>query len=75
MDELCVNLGKQGSFFMPKYRHKELMTMFSDEILERIFADKEIQKIPVGAQSTVIEVVSRILEEMGVDVNATLRKS
>lgn len=49
---------------MPKFKHKELMRMFSDEILERIFADKEIQKIPVGAQSTVIEVVSRVLEEM-----------
>lgn len=70
-----MNLGKQGSFFVPKYMHKELMTMFSDEILERIFADKEMQKIPIGTQSTAIEVISRILEEMGVDVNATIRES
>lgn len=49
--------------------------MFSDEILERIFADEEMQKIPIGTQSTAIDVISRVLEEMGVDVNATLRES
>lgn len=49
--------------------------MFSDEILERIFADKEMQKIPIGAQSTAVEVISRVLEEMGVDVNATICES
>lgn len=49
--------------------------MFTDEILERIFADEEMQKIPIGTQSTAIEVISRVLEEMGVDVNATIRES
>lgn len=49
--------------------------MFSDEILERIFADKEMQKIPIGTQSTAVEVISRILEEEGIDVNATVCES
>ncbi len=43
--------------------------MFSDEILEKIFADKQIQKIPFDYQSTVIHVVERVLEEMGVVIN------
>lgn len=37
--------------------------MLSDEILERIFADKEMQTIPVGCQSTAISVIERILDE------------
>lgn len=49
--------------------------MFSDEILERIFSDKEMQKIPIGAQSTAVSVIERVLEEMGVDLNATIRES
>lgn len=49
--------------------------MFSDEILERIFADKEMQKIPIGTQATAVKVIERVLEEMGVDVNATLCES
>lgn len=38
--------------------------MFSDNILERIFADKEFQKIPIGCQSTSVSVFERILEEI-----------
>lgn len=38
--------------------------MFSDEILERIFADKEFQKIPIGCQSTSVSVFERILEQI-----------
>lgn len=38
--------------------------MFSDEILEKIFADKEMQKIPNGCQSTAISVIERILENI-----------
>lgn len=49
--------------------------MFTDEILERIFSDKEMQTIPLGCQSTAIRVIERVLEEMGVDLNATLRES
>ena len=49
--------------------------MFSDEILEKIFADKEIQKIPFAYQSTVIKVVERILEEMGVNLDDAVYES
>lgn len=44
--------------------------MFNDVILEKIFSDPEVQQIPIGAQSTMIGVIAKILEEMGVDVNA-----
>lgn len=37
--------------------------MFKDELLERIFADKELQTIPIGCQSTAISVIERVLEE------------
>lgn len=38
--------------------------MFSDEILERIFAASEMKTIPIGCQSTAISVIERILEEV-----------
>lgn len=38
--------------------------MLNDEILERIFSDKEMQTIPIGTQATAISVVERILEEV-----------
>lgn len=38
--------------------------MFKDEILEHIFADKELQTIPIGCQSTAISVIERILNEI-----------
>lgn len=38
--------------------------MFNDELLEKIFADKEMQTIPLGCQSTAISVIERILEEI-----------
>lgn len=37
--------------------------MLRDDLLERIFADKEMQTIPVGCQSTAINVIERILDE------------
>lgn len=38
--------------------------MFKDEILEKIFADSEMQKIPIGCQSTAVNVMERVLEEI-----------
>lgn len=38
--------------------------MFSDEVLEKIFADKEMQTIPIGAQSTAVSVIGRVLEQI-----------
>ena len=35
-----------------------------DEILEKIFAHPEMQKIPLGAQSTAVSVMSEILEQV-----------
>lgn len=49
---------------MPKFRHKEMIAVFKYEILEKLFSDREMQKIPVGTQSTAISVVERILEEI-----------
>ena len=38
--------------------------MLNDEILERIFANKEMQKIPIGCQSTAVSVFEDVLEEL-----------
>lgn len=38
--------------------------MFSDEILEKIFAHEEMQKIPIGCQSTAVHVFEEILENI-----------
>ena len=43
--------------------------MFSDEILEKIFAHEEMQKIPVGTQATAVHVFEEILEDI-LEVNA-----
>lgn len=37
--------------------------MFSDEILEKIFAHEEMQRIPVGCQSTAVHVFEEILSD------------
>ena len=49
--------------------------MFSDSILEKIFADKEIQKVPFEYQSIVIHVVERVLYEMGVEIDDAVSES
>lgn len=38
--------------------------MFSDEVLERIFADKEMQEIPIGTQATAVSVVERVFKKI-----------
>ena len=38
--------------------------MLKDEILETIFANKEMQKIPIGCQSTAVSVFENVLEEL-----------
>lgn len=38
--------------------------MLTDEVLERIFADKEIQKLSVSEQSNVASVISEIIEKI-----------
>lgn len=38
--------------------------MLNDEILERIFANKEMQKIPIGTQATAVSVFEHVLEDI-----------
>lgn len=38
--------------------------MFNDSILEKIFAHEEMQKIPIGCQSTAVHVFEEILEDI-----------
>ena len=49
---------------MPKFKHKEMKAMLKDEILEKIFANKEMQMIPIGCQSTAVSVFEDVLEEL-----------
>ena len=38
--------------------------MLKDEILEKIFSNKEMQMIPIGCQSTPVSVFDDVLEEL-----------
>ena len=49
---------------MAKFKHKEMIPMLKDEILEKIFANKEMQMIPIGCQSTAVSVFEDVLEEL-----------
>lgn len=49
---------------MQKYRHKEGMGMLSDDFLTKIFSNKEMQKIPIGAQSTAVHAIEEVLEQI-----------
>ena len=49
---------------MQKFKHKEMKAMLKDEILEKIFANKEMQMIPIGCQSTAVNVFEDVLEEL-----------
>ncbi len=48
--------------------------MFSDEILEKIFAHPETKKIPIDSQSVMIRIIEEVFEEMGVSTNAAVSK-
>lgn len=49
---------------MRKLKHKEVDPMFTDEFLERIFANEEMQKIPIGCQSTAVHAFQEVLEDI-----------
>ena len=49
---------------MPKFKHKEMKAMLKDEILEKIFSNKEMQMIPIGCQSTAVSVFEDVIEEL-----------
>lgn len=38
--------------------------MLNDEVLERIFAHKDMRFVPIGYQSTVVTVIGEVLEQM-----------
>lgn len=61
---MYVNAKWMRSFFMLKFKHEEEIPMFNDKILERIFSNEEMQKIPIGCQSTAVHVFQTILEEL-----------
>lgn len=49
--------------------------MFTDEILERLFAIKEMQKLTLAEQSMLIDAFEEVMDEMEEKQNATLSKS
>ena len=49
---------------MSKFKHKEMKPMLKDEFLEKIFANKEMQMIPIGCQSTAVSAFEQILEDV-----------
>ena len=40
-----------------------MIPMLKDEILEKIFSNKEMQKTPLGTQATAVSVFESVLEE------------
>lgn len=38
--------------------------MLNDEILEKIFSDREMQTIPIGCQSTAVTVFGNVLQKI-----------
>lgn len=50
-------------FYVQKLNQKGVTDMFSDDILEKIFANDEVQKIPIVYQSIMIHVIEKILEK------------
>ena len=51
------------SFFMPKFKHKELIFMFSDSVLEKIFAMPDMQMLDLQTQSNIVHGMEKIMEE------------
>ena len=38
--------------------------MLSDEFLTKIFSSKEMQRIPIGTQSTAVHAIEEVLEQI-----------
>ena len=51
------------SFFMQKFKYKELIFMFSDAILEKIFAMPDMQMLDLQTQSNIVHGIEKIMEE------------
>lgn len=63
LDELLL----YDKFARNELTKKEDSWMFTDEMLEKILTDEETHKVPIGAQSTCIHVIERVLEDFGYD--------
>lgn len=48
--------------------------MFDDEVLEKIFANPDVSKIPLDEQATMIRVIEKALDEVE-ENNATVSES
>lgn len=46
--------------------------MFTDEVLERLFAIKEMQKLTLAEQSMLVDAFEEIMDEMEEKRNATV---
>ena len=55
---------------MQKFNQKEGDNVFSDEILEKIFARKELQRLDLQTQSEVIHAIEEVLEEVKEDASS-----
>ena len=51
------------SFFMSKFMYKELIFMFSDSVLEKIFAMQDMQMLDLQTQSNIVHGMEKIMEE------------
>ena len=51
------------SFFMPKFKYKELIVMFSASVLEKIFAMPDMQMLDLQTQSNIVHGMEKIMEE------------
>lgn len=51
------------SFFMQKFKYKELIFMFSDSVLEKIFAMQDMQMLDLQTQSNIVHGMEKIMEE------------
>ena len=49
---------------MRKFKYKEVCLLYKDEILKRICTHREMQKIPIGCQSTAVHVFQEVIEEV-----------
>lgn len=49
---------------MPKLRHKEVVQMLKEEILEKYFSNKHTAKIPVLFASECFTSIERVLDEI-----------
>ena len=49
---------------MPKYKHKEVIFMLNDFVLEKIFMHPIMQQFCLGVQSDIANMIQEILERI-----------